>query len=174
MTSLSHLFSFVLVIAPASSTAFPCEFAGARAARYLRDWSGPVKRDIGFKSALVFCCGTIDPSKGYRGEYHHIGRVALADQPDRDWYDISAHLRCTKCGFAGYVDTGGRQSDDGGRASRHRHAGKDRNTPSAGSRPTKTGLSASREGRHEIHGNAMTAVGTKLTPTSYLKASGNV
>ena len=31
-----------------------------------------------------------------------------------------------------------------------------------------------REGRQEIHGNAMTAVGTKLTPTSYLKASGNV
>ena len=54
-------------------------------------------RDIGFKTVLVFCCGSVDPSKGYHGDCHHVGRLALADPPDFDWYDISAHLKCTKC-----------------------------------------------------------------------------
>jgi hypothetical protein len=29
----------------------------------------------------------------------------LADLPDWDWYDISAHLKCTACGKVGWVDT---------------------------------------------------------------------
>jgi hypothetical protein len=36
---------------------------------------------------------------------HHSGRLKLDALPDWDWYDISAHLRCTKCGTVGYVDT---------------------------------------------------------------------
>jgi hypothetical protein len=74
-------------------------------ARYLRYWSGPVNRNAGFKTVLVFCCGSIDPSKGYHGQCHHVGRLALAGLPDWDWRDISAHLKCTHCGSVGYVVT---------------------------------------------------------------------
>jgi hypothetical protein len=31
--------------------------------------------------------------------------LRLDDLPEWDWYDISAHLRCTKCGTVGFVDT---------------------------------------------------------------------
>jgi hypothetical protein len=31
--------------------------------------------------------------------------LKFADLPDWHWQDISAHLRCTKCGAIGYVDT---------------------------------------------------------------------
>jgi hypothetical protein len=34
-----------------------------------------------------------------------VGSLPLKDLPDWDWYEISAHLRCTKCGTVGYVDT---------------------------------------------------------------------
>lgn len=33
------------------------------------------------------------------------GRLNLADLPDWDWYDVSAHLKCTACGKVGWVDT---------------------------------------------------------------------
>jgi hypothetical protein len=36
---------------------------------------------------------------------HHHAALRLADLPDRDWQDISAHLKCTECGTVGYVDT---------------------------------------------------------------------
>jgi hypothetical protein len=29
----------------------------------------------------------------------------LDDLPDWDWYDISAHLKCTQCGSIGWVVT---------------------------------------------------------------------
>jgi hypothetical protein len=31
--------------------------------------------------------------------------LRLAELPDWDWYEISAHLRCTECGAVGWVDT---------------------------------------------------------------------
>jgi hypothetical protein len=31
--------------------------------------------------------------------------LQLADLPEWDWYDISAHLRCTQCGSVGFVET---------------------------------------------------------------------
>jgi hypothetical protein len=31
--------------------------------------------------------------------------LRLSDLPDWDWRDISAHLKCTRCGTVGYVDT---------------------------------------------------------------------
>lgn len=64
-------------------------------AHFLRYWSGPVNRNAGFKTVLVFCVGC----------EHHNGRLKLADLPDWDWYDISAHLKCTACGKVGWVDT---------------------------------------------------------------------
>jgi hypothetical protein len=42
---------------------------------------------------------------GYYSRCHHIGRLQLADLPDWDWHDISAHLKCTQCGSVGWVDT---------------------------------------------------------------------
>ncbi len=68
---------------------------------YFRYWSGPVNRDAGFKTFLIYCLGTPDA----RIKCGHCGRLNLADLPAWDWYDISAHLRCTKCGTVGYVDT---------------------------------------------------------------------
>ncbi|SED09557.1 hypothetical protein [Bradyrhizobium erythrophlei] len=64
-------------------------------AHFLRYWSGPVDRNAGFKTVLVFCVGC----------QHHNGRLKLADFPDWDWSDISAHLKCTACGKVGWVDT---------------------------------------------------------------------
>jgi hypothetical protein len=68
-------------------------------ARFLSYWSGPVKRNEGFKTVLVYCVG----AQGYR--CHHHGRLRLDDLPDWDWYDISAHLKCTECGAVGWVCT---------------------------------------------------------------------
>ena len=68
-------------------------------ARFLRYWSGPVKRNDGFKSVLVYCLG----AQGCR--CRHQGRLRLSDLPDWDWYDISSHLKCTECGAVGWVDT---------------------------------------------------------------------
>jgi hypothetical protein len=35
----------------------------------------------------------------------HNAMLKFADLPDWTWQDISAHLKCTKCGAVGYVDT---------------------------------------------------------------------
>jgi hypothetical protein len=70
----------------------------------LEYWEGPVNRDAGFKAVLVYCVGPERP-RNYHESCHHRGRLNLKDLPDWDWYDISAHLRCTKCGAVGYVDT---------------------------------------------------------------------
>jgi hypothetical protein len=69
-------------------------------ARYLEYWNGPVNRDAGFKTVIVYCLG---PPSG--PSCHHSGHLKLSDLPDWDWQDISAHLKCTKCGAVGYVDT---------------------------------------------------------------------
>ena len=76
-------------------------------ASHLQYWSGPpskTKTD-GFKSILVFCLGPAELPNGYHSCCHHNGRLYLADLPDWDWFDISAHLKCTKCGSVGWVDT---------------------------------------------------------------------
>lgn len=43
--------------------------------------------------------------RSYHDRCHHNGPLGLCDLPDWDWYDISAHLRCTKCDTVGFVDT---------------------------------------------------------------------
>jgi hypothetical protein len=40
-------------------------------ASYLQYWTGPLNRDAGFKTVLVYCTGTLDASKGYHGSCHH-------------------------------------------------------------------------------------------------------
>jgi hypothetical protein len=65
-----------------------------------RYWDGPVNGDAGFKTVLVYCVGPL------RGKLcGHCGSLMLKDLPDWDWFQISAHLRCTKCGTVGYLDT---------------------------------------------------------------------
>lgn len=70
-------------------------------ARWLRYWNGPVNRNAGFVNVIVYCVG---PEKGGPVCGHNT-MLKLADLPDWDWREISAHLRCTKCGAVGYVDT---------------------------------------------------------------------
>lgn len=70
-----------------------------KSVQFLRYWSGPVKRNEGFKTALVYCVG----AQGYR--CHHNSRLPRDDLPDRDWYDIFAHLKRTECGAVGWVST---------------------------------------------------------------------
>jgi hypothetical protein len=43
------------------------------------------------------------PAQGPR--CHHWSSKKLDDLPEWDWYDISAHLKCTQCGSVGWVDT---------------------------------------------------------------------
>jgi hypothetical protein len=73
----------------------------------LRYWEGGspsrTKAD-GFETVLVYCVGRERPQSYHRAG-HHNASLRLDDLPDYDWYDISAHLRCTKCGTVGYVDT---------------------------------------------------------------------
>jgi hypothetical protein len=59
----------------------------------------------GFKSILVYYCGPAELPNGYHSRCHHNGRLYLAELPDWDWYDISAHLKCSECGSVGWVDT---------------------------------------------------------------------
>jgi hypothetical protein len=59
---------------------------------------------MGFRTILVFCVGPAKP-KSYHDSCHHNGRLNLGDLPEWRWQDISAHLKCTKCGTVGYVDT---------------------------------------------------------------------
>jgi hypothetical protein len=70
-------------------------------ARWLRYWEGPVNRDAGFSVVIVYCVG---PEKG-GPVCGHNAVLKLADLPDWQWSEISAHLKCTKCGAIGYVDT---------------------------------------------------------------------
>ena len=76
-------------------------------ATHLAYWSGTkparAKAD-GFKTILVYCVGPAKPET-YHDCCRHNGRLNIADLPDWDWADISAHLRCTVCGTVGYVDT---------------------------------------------------------------------
>jgi hypothetical protein len=66
-------------------------------ASFLRYWSGPVRQDENFKAVIVYCVG----AQGHR--CYHNNRLNLADLPDWDWHDVSAHLRCTQCGAVGWV-----------------------------------------------------------------------
>jgi hypothetical protein len=64
-------------------------------------WSGPVNRTAGFSVVIVYCVG---PEQGGLVCGHN-AMLKFADLPDWSWQDISAHLKCTKCGAIGYVDT---------------------------------------------------------------------
>jgi hypothetical protein len=70
-------------------------------ASWLRYWDGPINRSTGFTVVIVYCVG---PERG-GPVCGHNSMLKLADLPDWDWHDISAHLKCTKCGAIGYVDT---------------------------------------------------------------------
>lgn len=80
-------------------------------ANFLRYWSGPVDRAaVGasgrqFKTVLIYCVALTPGPDGRPHSCNHVGRLRLADLPDWDWYDISAHLKCTACGKVGWVDT---------------------------------------------------------------------
>jgi hypothetical protein len=49
-----------------------------------------VNRNAGFRTVIVYCLG---PPSG--PSCHHSGHLKLAELPDWDWRDISAHLKCT-------------------------------------------------------------------------------
>ena len=74
-------------------------------ASWLEYWSGHVNRDAGVKTVFVYCVGPDDLRGSYHNACHHNGCLSLDGLPNWDWQDISAHLRCTKCGTVGYVDT---------------------------------------------------------------------
>jgi hypothetical protein len=73
-------------------------------ATHLSYWNGPVNRNAGFRTVIAYCVGPAKP-RTYRDCCHHSASLKLADVPDWDWSEISAHLKCTKCGTVGYVDT---------------------------------------------------------------------
>jgi hypothetical protein len=76
-------------------------------ASWLEYWSGgsPSRTEAdGFRTVLVYCVGPAKP-KSYHQCCHHQAALKLDGLPEWDWYDISAHLKCTKCGSVGYVDT---------------------------------------------------------------------
>ena len=50
-------------------------------ARHLRYWSGPVNRNAGFKTILVFCLGPAE-LKSYHERCHHNGRLKLSECPN--------------------------------------------------------------------------------------------
>jgi hypothetical protein len=70
--------------------------------RYRSRGSPAVAKAAGFKTILVYCVGP-PPTLGLP-RCHHNAAVPLENLPEWDWYDICAHLRCTKCGSVGYVD----------------------------------------------------------------------
>jgi hypothetical protein len=76
-------------------------------ASWLEYWRGGspsrTKAD-GFKTVLVYCVGPAKP-ESYHHYSHHQSGLKLESLPEWDWHDISAHLKCTKCGAIGYVDT---------------------------------------------------------------------
>jgi hypothetical protein len=78
---------------------------GRKPAHHLRYWFGPVNRTAGFRTILVYYLGPERLPNGYHSRCHHNDRLRLTELPDWDWYDISAHLKCTACGTVGWVDT---------------------------------------------------------------------
>jgi len=62
---------------------------------------GPVNRSTEFTMVIVYCVG---PERG-GPVCGHNAMLKFTDLPDWNWQDISAHLKCTKCGAIGYVDT---------------------------------------------------------------------
>jgi hypothetical protein len=74
---------------------------------WLGYWSGKTPSQTkadGFKTIIVYCLGPAN-ARTTRENCHHNGHLKLDDLPNWDWYDISAHLKCTQCGAIGYVDT---------------------------------------------------------------------
>jgi hypothetical protein len=71
--------------------------------RYWSDGTPTTAKATGLKTILVYCVG---PPRGFgRLPCHHTARLSLDELPEWDWYEISAHLRCTKCDSVGFVDT---------------------------------------------------------------------
>jgi hypothetical protein len=79
-----------------------------KTASWIRYWDlgspSRTKAD-GFRTVLVYCVGLVDLNGSYHNCCQYNGRLKPDDLPDRRWQDISAHLKCTKCGTVGCVDT---------------------------------------------------------------------
>jgi hypothetical protein len=94
------LLSVICEAAPTTLECAPMPWR-RKPASWLAYWKGPVNRNAGFRTVIVYCLGPV-----HRGPCcGHSAPLRLADLPDWDWREISAHLRCTKCGTVGYVDT---------------------------------------------------------------------
>jgi hypothetical protein len=68
----------------------------------LLDQGKPVHRAGGWLPILVNCVGP--PDRDPRPRCWHNATIPLDSLPDWPWYDICAHLKCTKCGSVGWVD----------------------------------------------------------------------
>jgi hypothetical protein len=74
---------------------------------WLRYWQGPVNRDAGFKTVLVYCVG---PEKG-GPVCGHNAPLMLADLPDWDWRDqrpsaLHSLRHRWLCGYAKQLERG--------------------------------------------------------------------
>lgn len=75
-------------------------------ADWIRYWTGRPDRRASVKTIIVYCmAGDGQTVCG------HNAVVKITDLPDWDWSDISAHMRCTKCGAVGYVNLRANWSD---------------------------------------------------------------
>jgi hypothetical protein len=71
----------------------------------LRYWSNGRPSDTraeGFETILVYCVGP--PDRDPRPCCWHPAVVPLDRLPDWDWYDVCAHLKCTRRGSVGWAD----------------------------------------------------------------------
>jgi len=75
-------------------------------ADWLRYWTGKPDRRTQVKTVIAYCLWA-DGQK----RCGHSAVMKIADLPDWDWADISAHMRCTVCGHVGYVDFRANWSD---------------------------------------------------------------
>jgi hypothetical protein len=76
--------------------------SGGQPSGYWTRGSPSQAKAAGFKTILVYCVGP--PDRDPRPRCWHWSEVPLDVLPDWDWYDICAHLKCTKCGSIGWVD----------------------------------------------------------------------
>jgi hypothetical protein len=69
---------------------------------YWTTGSPSTARAAGFKTIMVYCVGP--PDRDPRPRCWHNAVIPLDRLPEWPWYDICAHLKCTKCGSVGWVD----------------------------------------------------------------------
>jgi len=74
----------------------------------LKCWTGKPNKNGKVKTILVYCIAYDEAGK----TCHHNSMLKINDLPDWSWPDISAHLRCTKCGKVGWVETRANWGDE--------------------------------------------------------------